>query len=153
RGMALGGLFDRTLARGVASAGVLAVEQAPDLIVRRRARASEQSVPRDQVLAYAQYLARARQLHPDKSSSIGDAVYLRLASHFFRPTLVPNTLETERRRDELRRSVDPSKYIVRAGDRIVSTHEVITNEAHEKLVALHSDLVRRGAGAGGSPGR
>jgi len=149
---ALGELFDRTLALGVAAPGVLAVEQAPDLIVRRRARASEQSVPRDQVLAYAQYLARARQLHPDKSSSIGDAVYLRLASHFFRPTLVPNTLETERRRDDLRRSVDPSKYIVRAGDRIVSTHEVVTNEAHEKLVALHSDLVRRGAATSRSLG-
>src|SRR5881409_4521382 len=83
--------------------GVLQVEQAPDLIVRRRA--SEQSVPRDQVLSYAQYLSRARQVHPDKSSSVGDAVYLRLASHFFRPTLLPNTLETERRRDELRRKI------------------------------------------------
>src|SRR5207245_6097886 len=108
--------------------------------------------PRDQGLAYAKYLARARQLHPDKSSSIGDAVYLRLASHFFRPTLVPNTLETERRRDELRRSVDPSKYIVRAGDRIVGAREVVTNEAHEKLAALHADLVRRGAATSRSLG-
>src|SRR5438128_1457066 len=84
--------------------------------------------------------------------SVGDAVYLRLASHFFRPTLVPNTVETERRRDELRRSVDPSKYIVRAGDRIVSAHEVVTNEVHEKLVALHNDLVRRGAATSHSLG-
>ncbi|PYO81231.1 MAG: hypothetical protein DMD65_13060, partial [Gemmatimonadetes bacterium] len=147
---ALGELVARTLALGVTAPGVLQVEQAPDLIVRRRA--SEQSVPRDQVLSYAQYLARARQVHPDKSSSVGDAVYLRLASHFFRPTLVPNTVETERRRDELRRSVDPSKYIVRAGDRIVSAHEVVTNEVHEKLVALHNDLVRRGAATSHSLG-
>src|SRR6266704_2394528 len=147
---ALGELVARTLALGVTAPGVLQVEQAPDLIVRRRA--SEQSVPRDQVLSYAQYLARARQVHPDKSSSVGDAVYLRLASHFFRPTLVPNTVETERRRDELRRSVDPSKYIVRAGDRIVSAHEVVTNEVHEKLVALHNDLVRRGAATSRSLG-
>src|SRR2546422_9685490 len=83
-------------------------------------------------------------IHPDRGSSVGDQLYVRLAGHFFRPTLIPNTLETERRRDELRRSVDPSKYIVRAGDRIVGAHEVVTNEAHEKLVALHSDLVRRG---------
>src|SRR2546425_3643923 len=79
---ALGELVARTLALGVTAPGVLQVEQAPDLIVRRRA--SEQSVPRDQVLSYAQYLARARQVHPDKSSSVGDAAYLRLASHFFR---------------------------------------------------------------------
>jgi cyclic-di-AMP phosphodiesterase PgpH len=147
---ALSELFDRTLALGVTGPGVLQVEQAPELIVRRRS--GEQSVSRDQVLTYAQYLTRARAIHPDKGSSVGDQLYVRLAGHFFRPTLIPNTLETERRRDELRRSVDPSKYIVRAGDRIVGAHEVVTNEAHEKLVALHSDLVRRGAATSRSPG-
>ena len=147
---ALSELFDRTLSLGVTGPGVLQVEQAPELIVRRRS--GEQSVSRDQVLTYAQYLTRARAIHPDKGSSVGDQLYVRLAGHVFRPTLIPNTLETERRRDELRRSVDPSKYIVRAGDRIVGAHEVVTNEAHEKLVALHSDLVRRGAATSRSPG-
>src|SRR5437667_72706 len=51
-----------------------------------------------------------------------------------------------------RRGLDPSKYIVRAGDRIVAAHEVVTNEAHEKLVALHNDLVRRGAATSRSVG-
>jgi len=147
---ALTDLFDRTLGLGVTPPGVLLVEQAPDLIIRRRS--SETSVSRDQVLSYAQYLARARLVHPDKGSGIGAAAYLRLAGHFYRPTLVLNSLETERRRDELRRSVDPSKYIVRAGDRIVGAHEVVTNEAHEKLVALHNDLVRRGAATSRSVG-
>src|SRR5881628_409924 len=147
---ALSELFDRTLALGITGPGVLQVEQAPELIVRRRS--GEQSVPRDQVLSYAQYLVRARAIHPDRGSSVGDQLYVRLAGHFFRPTLIPNTLETERRRDELRRSVDPSKYIVRAGDRIVGAHEVVTNEAHEKLVALHNDLVRRGAATSRSAG-
>src|SRR2546425_331684 len=147
---ALSELFDRTLALGVTGPGVLQVEQAPELIVRRRS--GEQSLSRDQVLTYAQYLTRARAIHPDKGSSVGDQLYVRLAGHVFRPTLIPNTLETERRRDELRRSVDPSKYIVRAGDRIVGAHEVVTNEAHEKLVALHSDLVRRGAATSRSTG-
>src|SRR5213594_1334414 len=147
---ALSELFDRTLALGVTGPGVLQVEQAPELIVRRRS--GEQSLSRDQVLTYAQYLVRARAIHPDRGSSVGDQLYVRLAGHFFRPTLSPNTLETERRRDELRRSVDPSKYIVRAGDRIVSAHEVVTNEAHEKLVALHSDLVRRGGATSRSLG-
>src|SRR2546425_2168859 len=143
-------MFDRTLALGVTAPGVLQVEQSPELIIRRRS--SETSVSRDQVLSYAQYLARARLTHPDKGSSVGDAVYVRLAGHFFRPTLVPNTLETERRRDEQRRSIDPSKYIVRAGDRIVGAHAVVTNEVHEKLVALHSDLVRRGGATSRSLG-
>jgi cyclic-di-AMP phosphodiesterase PgpH len=140
---ALAELFGRTLAVGVTAPGVLQVEQAPEVIVRRRS--SETSVPQRQVLTYTQYLARARAAHPDKGSSVADAVYLRLAGYLFRPTLLLNALETERRRDELRGSVDPSKYIVRAGDRIVGAHEVVTNEAHEKLVALHHELVRQGA--------
>jgi cyclic-di-AMP phosphodiesterase PgpH len=140
---ALAELFDRTLALGVTGPGVLQVEQSSELIVRRRT--GEQAVPRDQMLSYVQYLKRARAIHPDKGSSVGDELYVRLAGHFFRPTLLANTLETERRRDELRRSVDPSKYIVRGGDRIVGAHEVVTTEVHEKLAALHTELVRRGA--------
>src|SRR5207237_7803470 len=81
---ALTDLFDRTLALGVTAPGVLQVEQSPELIIRRRS--SETSVSRDQVLSYAQYLARARLTPPDKGSSAGDAVYVRLAGHFFRPT-------------------------------------------------------------------
>src|SRR5262245_5516199 len=136
-------LFDRTLAQGVTGPGVLAGEQSRELIVRRGA--TESSVQRDQVLTFAQYLSRAKQLHPDPASSVGDVLYLKLVRQFFRPTLTPKVLETERRRNELRGSVDPSKYIVRAGDRIVAPHEVVTNEAHERLVALHQELLRRGA--------
>jgi cyclic-di-AMP phosphodiesterase PgpH len=140
---ALLALFDRTLALGVTAPGVLQVEQSPELIIRRRS--SETAVPRDQVQSYAQYLNRVRDTHPDKGSVAGDAVYVRLAGHFFRPTLVPNAVATERRRDELRRSVDPTKYVVRAGERIVGAHEVVTSEARERLVALQQELLRRGA--------
>ncbi len=140
---ALQKLFDRTLAQGVTGPGVLQVEQSRELIVRRGS--TESSVSRDQVLTFAHYLSRAKQLHPDAGSSVGDVLYLKLVRQFFRPTLIPKQLETERRRNELRGSVDPSKYIVRAGDRIVAPHEVVTNEAHERLVALHQELLRRGA--------
>src|SRR6266851_837359 len=125
---ALQKLFDRTLAQGVTAPGVLQVEQSRELIVRRGS--TESSVSRDQVLTFAHYLSRAKQLHPDAGSSVGDVLYLKLVRQFFRPTLIPKQLETERRRNELRGSVDPSKYIVRAGERIV---------------ALHQELLRRGA--------
>ncbi len=140
---ALTRLFDRTLAQGVTGPGVLQVEQSRELIVRRGS--TESSVQRDQVLTFAQYLNRAKQLHPDAGSSVGDVLYLKLVRQFFRHTLIPKQLETERRRNELRGSVDPSKYIVRAGDRIVAPYEVVSNEAHERLVALHQELLRRGA--------
>jgi len=147
---ALRDLFERTLALGVTGPGVLPQEPAPELIVRRGG--AEASVTRDRVLSYEAYLARARAAPPDKGSEPGDSVYVRLAERFFRPTLAPNALETERRRDELRRGVDPNKYLVRGGDRIVGAHEVVTNEAHEKLVALYNDLVRRGAATSRSAG-
>ena len=140
---ALADLFSRTLAVGVTGPGVLQVEQSSELIIRRRS--SETTVPREQVMSYPQYLSRARAMHPDKGSTIGDAALVRLASRFFMPTLVPNAVETERRRDELRRSVDPTKYVVRAGERIVGAHEVVTSEARERLEALQQELLRRGA--------
>jgi hypothetical protein len=140
---ALTSLFERTLQVGVTGPGVLQVEQSREVIVRKGT--TESSLSRDQVLTFAHYLTRAKALHPDAGSSVGDVLYLKLVRAFFRPTLVPNRLETERRRNELRGSVDPSKYIVRAGDRIVGAREVVTNEAHERLLALHQELLRRGA--------
>jgi cyclic-di-AMP phosphodiesterase PgpH len=140
---ALTSLFERTLQVGVTGPGVLQVEQAREVIVRKGT--TESSLHRDQLLTFAHYLTRAKALHPDDGSSVGDVLYLKLVRAFFRPTLVLNRLETERRRNELRGSVDPSKYIVRAGDRIVGAREVVTNEAHERLLALHQELLRRGA--------
>src|SRR2546430_16293628 len=61
---ALSEVFDRTLALGVTGPGVLQVEQAPDLIGRRRA--GGQPVSRDQVVTFPQYLVRARAIHPDR---------------------------------------------------------------------------------------
>lgn len=145
---ALTDLFDRTLGLGVTGPGVLQVEQSREIIVRRGS--GESSVNRDQVLTFAHYLNRAKTLHPDAGSSVGDVLYLKLVRQFFRPTLVLNRLETERRRNELRGSVDPSKYIVRAGDRIVGAAEVVTNEAHERLLALQQELLRRGAATSSS---
>ncbi len=145
---ALTKLFQGTVAVGVTAAGVLQVEQSRELIIRRRGGEFPQA--RDRVLTYQQYLVRAKTLHPDPGSSVADALYLKLAGHFFRPTLVFDRLETERRRNELRRSVEPAKYFVRAGERIVAAHAVVTTEANERLVGLHQELVRHGAASGGS---
>src|SRR5690348_7576854 len=133
-------LFFQTLAQGVASTRQMQQETAPELIVRRGSL--ETSLTRDHVLAYPQYLLRARSLSPDPSSSVGDGLFLKLAGHFFRPTLILNAAETERRRDDLRKSVDRNKYVVRAGDRIVGAHEIVTSDAAE--------LLRRGSATSGS---
>lgn len=147
---ALDSLLVRSLALGVAGPGALQVEEAPELIVRRGS--AETAVRRESVPSYGEYLARARALHPDPGSSTGDAVYLKLVGHLFRPTLVLNRAESERRRDALRRSIDRSKYVVRGGDRIVAAHEVVTSGQHERLVALHQELLRRGTATSRSIG-
>jgi putative nucleotidyltransferase with HDIG domain len=140
---ALTGLFERTLGQGVANTSALRADQAREFIIRRGA--TETAVARTQVLTFARYLTIAKSEHPDPGSSAGETVYLKLAGHFFRPTLTPNRVETDRRRDELRRSVDPSKYVVRAGDRLVAAHEIVTTETAERLRALHQEMLRRGS--------
>jgi putative nucleotidyltransferase with HDIG domain len=147
---ALDDLFSQTLAQGATAQGALQGEDAPQFIIRRGA--NESPVGRDQVLTFNQYLLRARSLHPDPGSSVGDVVYLKLVRRFFRPTLVRNEAETARRRTELIGSVEPSKYVVRQGERLISAREIVSNAAHEKLLALHSELVRRGAATSHSIG-
>ena len=147
---ALNALLDPTLAAGVTAPGVMQAEQAAEVIVRRRG--AETAVRRDSVVGYSQYLERARAIHPDRSSSVGDATYLKLVGHFFHPTLRYDQVASERRRDELRRSVDRSKYVVRTGDRIVGAHQIVTREQAERLAALHQELVRRGAATSRSLG-
>jgi len=149
-GRALDSLLTGTLEQGVTGPGALQIEEAPELIVRRGG--TERAVRREAVPSYTDYFARARALHPDPRSPTGDAAYLKLVGYLFRPTLALNRIESERRRDELRRSVDRSKYVVRGGDRIVAAHQVVTSEQHDQLVALHQELLRRGATTSRSPG-
>ncbi len=147
---ALDDLFAQTLAQGVTAQGGLQGESAPQLIVRRGT--VELPMARDQVLTFNQYLLRSRALHPDPGSSVGDVVYLKLVRRFFRPTLARNEGETTRRRTELMGSVEPSKYVVRQGERIVAAREIVSGPAYEKLVALHNELARRGAATSNSVG-
>ena len=140
---ALEDLLERTLGHGVARREVLQAEPSRELIIRRRT--DEVAVPRDQVITYQHYLNQARLLHPDANSSAGDAAYLKLATRFFRATLVLDRELTERRRAELRGSVDSRKHFVSAGEVILVAGTVVTSDAHERLLALHQELLRRGA--------
>ncbi|HKC47683.1 MAG TPA: HDIG domain-containing protein [Gemmatimonadales bacterium] len=146
--LTLDGLFQRTLAQGVAT--TLAADSGTEVIVRRGA--TETPVGRGEVLTFEGYVQSAQTVHPDPGSSIGDVVYLKLVRHFFRPTLVRNDLETRRRRSELAAGVDVAKYALRQGDVIVEAGQVITGPIEEKLAALHGELVRRGAATSGSVG-
>lgn len=130
------------LARGVAGSGVLEAEAAPDVVVR--SEQTERVTPRSALASYQQFLERRGLHHPAPNSSVGDPIFVKLLAATFRPTLVPNTLETESQRAELRASVDSVKDQVRQNELIVGEHQLVTGEAHDRLVALRSELVRRG---------
>jgi hypothetical protein len=134
---ALGRVFDRWLAAGVASAGSL--DSVPGDIVLR-AGGEERRLSSDSVATFNMLVSRARLIHPDPRSAVGDSLYLRLLATFFHPTIVPDAAETALRRQDVRESVTTSKYQVLAGEEIVGAHEVVGREQNEKLRALHDAM-------------
>jgi hypothetical protein len=135
-------MIRRELARGVAGSGILDTEPSPDLVVR--SAQTERVTDRTTLTSYQQYLERRASHHPAPNSSVGDAVFVKLLAATFRSTLIPNPTDTEAQRAELRASVDSTKDRVRQNQLIVGEHQLVTPEVHERLVALRSELVRRG---------
>ncbi len=134
------------LARGVTSNASIDSIAAREIVVRRAG--TERVVPRDSVSSYARFLDRRRLRHPAPNSSVGDQVFVKLLNTLFRPTLVPNVGDTQALRDELRSSVDSVKDVVRANERIVAAHEVVTPPVRDRLLALRAELLRRGGSEG-----
>jgi putative nucleotidyltransferase with HDIG domain len=131
--LSLSRVFDRWLSVGVASAGTVDSVHGP--IVVRNGRDDHRMLS-DSVATFSTLVNRARLIHPDPSSPIGDPLYVRLLATFFHPTIVPDRPATELRREEARRSVSISKYDVLVGEKIVGANEVVAREQNEKLRAL-----------------
>jgi putative nucleotidyltransferase with HDIG domain len=129
--------FDRWVAAGVIASG--AVDQLRGEILLRRG-ADERRLTVDSLVSFNQLISRARLINPDPGSDVGTALYLKLITGFFRPTITLDRTQTERRKDAVRRSVPVSKYSVLAGEKIVGAHEVVGREEHEKLRALQQVL-------------
>jgi len=132
--LALSRVFDRWLSAGVASAGSLDSVRGPIIV---RARGEEHRTNPDSVLTFSMLVSRAKLIHPDPGSAVGDQLYVRMLATFFHPTIVPDRATTEVRREEARRSVATAKYDVLAGEKIVGANEVVGREQNEKLRALH----------------
>src|SRR6185369_13138578 len=88
------------------------------------------------IATFNAFMSRARLIHPDPASSVGDSVYTRLLATFFHPTIVLDRAATELRREEASRSVATAKYDVQAGEKIIGANEVVGREQNEKLRAL-----------------
>jgi hypothetical protein len=136
-------VYARWLSAGVTSSSALD-DVRGEVILRQGSE--ERNMLSDSLLTFSALLSRARLVHPAPDSSVGDALYIKLLSAFFRPTVTYDRIATERRRQELRNSVDTTQYTVRAGERIIGEHEVVGREEHDKLRALHDAMQSRTGG-------
>ena len=132
------------LSRGVADAGLIRGEVSPVIALRRGE--TEHIVRRDSVLTFADLMEQAEAAGINLPTAVGQRTLRRLVGEFYHPTIVLDPLVTTARREQLRGSVDPVKYSVRTGERIVRTGEPITEEVHAKLETLLDEHRRRGTG-------
>jgi putative nucleotidyltransferase with HDIG domain len=139
-----------TLSRGVADAGVVRGEASRQVTLRRND--SERVVQRDSILTFADLMEQAEAAGIVVEDPVGQRTLRRLVGAFYHPTIVPDPTLTTSRREQLRASVEPVRYGVRAGERIVGAGQPVTDETRAKLIALHEELQRRGSTGFWTPG-
>jgi putative nucleotidyltransferase with HDIG domain len=141
--VAVASAYTRLLAVGVAPAGMLDTIRG-DMVLRRASGA--QTVRADSIIGFPGFLARARVTRGIQSSPIGDALFTKLVTAFFRPTIVFDKAATDARRAELRQSVATNKYEVREREKIVGANEVVGQAEHDKMRALRDQIQARKLG-------
>ncbi len=132
------------LQRGVADAGAIRSEVSKDISLRRGE--TERIVPRDSILTFADLMEQAEAAGTNLPTAAGQRTLRRLVGAFYHPTIVLDPFVTTARREQLRGSVDPVKYSVRTGERILRAGEPVTDEARAKLISLREEHRRRGTG-------
>ena len=132
------------LSRGVADAGAIRGEVSPVIALRRGE--TERIIPRDSILTFADLMEQAEAAGINLPTAVGQRTLRRLVGAFYHPTIVVDPLVTAARREQLRGSVNPIKYSVRTGERIVRAGEPVTDEARAKLLTLIDEHRRRGTG-------
>ncbi len=132
------------LQRGVADAGAIRSELSKDISLRRGE--TERIVPRDSILTFADLMEQAEAAGTNLPTAVGQRTLRRLVGAFYHPTIVLDPFVTTARREQLRGSVDPVRYSVRTGERILRAGEPVTDEARAKLISLREEHRRRGTG-------
>ncbi|HET9465719.1 MAG TPA: HDIG domain-containing protein [Gemmatimonadales bacterium] len=132
------------LQRGVADAGVIRSEVSKDISLRRGE--TERIVARDSILTFADLMEQAEAAGTNLPTAVGQRTLRRLVGAFYQPTIVLDPFVTTVRREQLRGSVDPVKYTIRTGERILRAGEPVTEEARAKLRSLREEHRRRGTG-------
>ncbi len=134
----------RNSASGYLAPGLSTAELGREVVLRRGA--DERIIVSDSLRPFGDFLEAAVEQRPERRSVVAEQLYERLIGTFFRPTIVYERAETERRRDVLRRTVDSVDAVVQPGEKIIGAHEVVDQAAAAKLAAYRAAMERGAAG-------
>lgn len=113
--------------------------------VLRTEEQGDRRVPIDSLQTIEQFFSRAGARAPAQFGLSEHRLYHSLLIRFTNPTIIFNHEATQAVRDEARQAVDPVKYKVLEGERIVAAHERIGPAEIEKLNALRDTMAGTGA--------
>jgi putative nucleotidyltransferase with HDIG domain len=139
---ALSDVLRGVISQGVGDAAVIRTEPSRWVMLRRGD--AERMIERDSIGTFADFMAEAETPHAGVDDEVGRRTLRQLVAAFYRPTVVYDAGLTAARREELRAGVDSVKFAVRAGERIVTQGQPVTQEARDKLAGLQDELRRRG---------
>jgi putative nucleotidyltransferase with HDIG domain len=110
-----------------------------------RTEGGERRVQRDSLQTIERFFSRAVARAPAQFDLNEQRLYQSLLIRFTSPTIVLNHAATQTVRIEAQEAVDPVKYKVLEGERIVTAHERVGPGEIERLEALRSALAGTGA--------
>lgn len=110
-----------------------------------RTEGGERRVQRDSLQTIERFFSRAVARAPAQFDLNEQRLYQSLLIRFTSPTIVQNHAATQALRIEAQEAVDPIKYKVQTGERIVTAHERVGPGEIERLEALRSALAGTGS--------
>ncbi len=139
--------YERALPDGVAPSRTL---DALPGTVRLLRSGEERSVATDAVQSWSDVLRVARSVHPDPASTVADGAFQHLLAGVFVPSLRFDSVTTAQRRDDALATVQPWRFEVRSGEKIIGAHEVVREEDRARLEALRDVIGTGAADSGGA---
>ncbi|MGD2217562.1 MAG: hypothetical protein PVJ64_12480, partial [Gemmatimonadales bacterium] len=132
--------FQRLLRPGVVRAADLGDVASSAVIVRSADSAGGRLEHGDSLTTMQQFFEDAGSQSPAEVGVDGRRLLHNIAVRFARPTIVLNQEATEAARNQAKQAVNPVKYEVLEGERIVEAHERVGAEQRERLQALRDHL-------------
>ncbi|UCC48032.1 MAG: HDIG domain-containing protein [Gemmatimonadota bacterium] len=136
--------FRELLRPGVASNSELGTARSGGVIVREGA--DERLVARDSLPTMQVFFQRAAAQAPAEAGVAAHTLYQNLIIRFSQPSIRLDRERTEEARDQARQTVDPVKYEVLQGERIVGAHERVGPAEMERLRAYEAALAELDGG-------